>query len=227
MNLDELWFTMLLPFCLCLETEELALETIRRGTNNSSLCTTPLLRKITWLICNIRTNRTTIEDSCYLQFDPEMSSGAQCGERFTLKTENRRVFLLKNSTPEHSGHYLCECSYFNITTEEEANFSPLTVISCMMAISVVAGVTITAGVLFGLTLRKKHNRCLRQSSGPKLDNKPEDSYTSLQQPAGDLYLTAAPVNHVYVDSMGTSSVGKYKKGCLTSEEQPEDIYENI
>lgn len=58
-------------------------------------------------------------------------------------------------------------------------------------------------------------------------NKPEDSYTSLQQPAGDLYLTAAPVNHVYVDSMGTLSVGKYKKGCLASKEQPEDIYENI
>ncbi|MEQ2212820.1 hypothetical protein XENOCAPTIV_005503 [Xenoophorus captivus] len=114
---------------------------------------------------------------------------------------------------------------FCLDSEDGAGLSLLTIISCMMVISVVAGFTIVAGVLLGLTLRKTHCRCCKQSVRLEFDDKQESSYASLQQPSGDLYQTTSLLNYQHVDASG--SARKTKKAFFASKDQTEDIYENL
>ncbi|KAM4538169.1 uncharacterized protein V3H82_023914 isoform 1-T1 [Fundulus diaphanus] len=237
MDLVTLRLLFLLPFCFCLDTEETIVKTIGRGTEVFRLCARALLDNVTLIVCKIKTESSTREDGCRLLFDPEKGFEQQCGDRFTLKLENQTVFLrLNNLRPEHSGHYICECSYLegtstlhlHVTVEgDDAAISPLTIISCMMVISAAAGFAILAGLILGLTLRKTPCRHRRQSGGLKLDEKEESSYTSLQQPTGDLYQTTSHMDIEYVDTLGKKSASETKKAHLASKEQTEDIYENL
>ncbi|XP_051283195.1 uncharacterized protein LOC127378411 [Dicentrarchus labrax] len=209
----KLWF-VLLPLCLCINTEEAIVKTIGSGPDVTSICAAATLHIITLIVCKIRTE-TSGGEGCRLLYQHGQDFVHECDSRFTLRTNNQTMFLhLTNLTTEDSGNYTCECSHFRGTDtlhliltvkgEKEASNS-LKMLIYTALISSGTAVVIITGVVLGFILRKQSYRD-KTRSGPSVlsvsestcsldKDDPDNTYTSLQQPASDLYQTMSSVPH--------------------------------
>ncbi|XP_039648679.1 uncharacterized protein LOC120554123 [Perca fluviatilis] len=228
-----LCYVLLLPLCLGFDSAVTLVKTIGREPDVTPICTNTTLSPITLLVCKIRTEMSGGEE-CRLMYRYGQDFENQCDSRFTLMMVNQTVFLhLTSLTPVDSGNHTCECTHpgetyilhLNITVEEDGDADSSTQIQILSAlIGVTIVITITA-VIFGCIYRSvRHGRQPQPlSSHPNTDeDDPDDLYTSLQQPASDLYQTIS------------NSAGKMVTICLDNQEidgeetDPScDIYENI
>nr|XP_040041259.1 uncharacterized protein LOC120824445 [Gasterosteus aculeatus aculeatus] len=223
----QLCCVLLLPLCLCLDAEVSEFKTIGRGPDVTPICSNAT-EIITLIVCKIRTNRTGAE--CRLLYRYGGDFEHECDSRFTLKMENQTVFLhLTGLTPVDSGNYTCECSrvgetvtlHLNITVEgEEERESGVT--SHTRLLNALIGATtvicITA-VIFGLIYRGKRHRSRSsvRETHDSVEDDPDDPYTSLQQPAADLYQT---ISHSRGSKDQEVDGGDSDQSC-------QDTYENM
>ncbi|XP_039648680.1 uncharacterized protein LOC120554124 isoform X1 [Perca fluviatilis] len=213
----KLWLVHLLPLCFCFDNEVTFVTTTGRDPYVARLCTIDSWRKGTLIRCKISRERRRGDD-CFVAYPP----GGEdlftiCESRFTLMMVNQTVFLhLTGLTPADSGNYTCVCPFpdgkdilrLNITVEElRSRILLITVIGfACIVVSVVAT---------GHILRKKHRRHNTRSGAPvcetpvSLDqNDPDDlddPYTSLQQPADDLYQTISSVHRQHDNKRNSAS----------------------
>ncbi|XP_077956529.1 uncharacterized protein LOC144406105 isoform X1 [Gasterosteus aculeatus] len=223
----KLCFVLLLYLPVCFNSEVSEFKTIGRGPDVTPICSNAT-ENITLIVCKIRTNRTGAE--CRLLYRHGGDFEHECDSRFTLKMENQTVFLhLTGLTPVDSGNYTCECSHvgetvtlhLNITVEgEEERESGVT--SHTRLLNALIGATtvicITA-VIFGLIYRGKRHRSrssVRETHG-SVEDDPDDPYTSLQQPAADLYQT---ISHSRGSKDQEVDGGDSDQSC-------QDTYENM
>ncbi|XP_017289986.1 uncharacterized protein LOC108246785 [Kryptolebias marmoratus] len=238
MDQTNLWFVLLLPLCLCLDTKENVLKTVGRDPDFTPLCSNVTLSLITEVVCRIETKGISEgRGGCRLLYSSTDASQRECDSRFSLKTENQTVYLhLTGLTPEDSGSYTCKCSHHNgtntlhlqVTVEDASSVSPLTRLSLTAVISTATGFIIVTGVLLGLILRKKHFsfRCHKQSRKFEISEKQDGLYESLQQPSDDLYQTTSSGRHHRINTRMINSVRKALRTPSANREQTDEVYEN-
>ncbi|XP_044043800.1 uncharacterized protein LOC122872112 isoform X2 [Siniperca chuatsi] len=166
----KLWFVLLLPLCLCFDSEDILVKTIGSEPDVTPICTNATLSIITLIVCKISTERNGGAE-CRLLYGHGWDFVHECDSRFTLKTKNQTVFLhLTSLKPEDRGNYTCECSHLdgvyilhlNITVEaasHEQDFSSS--FFRILPIIVIGGVTasiIVIGLVLKGILRKIHSR---------------------------------------------------------------------
>lgn len=199
-------------------------KTIGGEPDVTPICTNETLSILTLIVCKIRTERSRGEE-CRLLYQHGQDFVHECDSRFTLMTENQTVFLhLTSLTPEDSGNYTCECSlwkgtyilHLNITVEEDEDISSSTQMPIPSALTCVLMTIfiIMTGVILGFIHRTKSNGdCSRSNtSGSPGKDDPDDPYTSLQQPASDLYQTISnPARIIATDHLDTQEVDQSYK----------------
>ncbi|XP_042260627.1 uncharacterized protein LOC121891968 [Thunnus maccoyii] len=198
-------FFLLLP--LCADTKVTVVKTTGREPVITPVCMNENLGVIVVLTCRISTRRHWGE-ACQLLYTHDKKFNQECDSRFTLMTENQTIFLcLTSLTPVDSGNYSCECSYergthpvhLDITVEAEeegGTFSGMRVIAtAVITVTVTATFIMAAGIICGPILRRNNHRQNTSSGASELTRTEtpcvleEDPYTSLQQPASDVYQT--------------------------------------
>ncbi|XP_042260626.1 uncharacterized protein LOC121891967 [Thunnus maccoyii] len=216
----KLWFVLLLLLPAYNNSQVTPVKTTGREPYITPICTNETLNIITFIICKIRTERSRGEE-CHLGFHYERGFEHGCDPRFTLMKKNWTLFLqLTSVTPVDSGNYSCECTYIegtntlhlqitvevnpSATVEDEEATSSTKISIASAAVSVTVFIIIT-GVILGFIHRRKHHRnCSRtdtsgssvcETPGSLTGDDPDDPYTSLQQPANDLYQTISSINH--------------------------------
>ncbi|XP_031708003.1 uncharacterized protein LOC116386138 [Anarrhichthys ocellatus] len=235
-ELTQMCCVLLLPLCLCFNSEVTERKTIGREPDVTPICTNATEDIITLIVCEIRTERSGGE--CRLLYRYGEDFVHECDSRFTLMMENQTVFLhLTSLTPVDSGNYTCECSRnggidtlrLNIIVEEEAasRFTS-TLIQCALIGVTTLVITIT-GLMFGLICKRKRDRSRSATSGLSVcetpnsfdEDDPDDPYTSLQQPASDLYQTISRSNIENICFNNQEIDGG------ESDQSYEDLYENV
>ncbi|XP_078021786.1 uncharacterized protein LOC117255173 isoform X2 [Epinephelus lanceolatus] len=231
----KLQFLLFLPLCLCFDSEETVVKTIRREPDVTLLCSNATLSTITLIVCRISTEMSRGEE-CRLLYRFGGDFVHECDSRFTLTEENHTVFLhLTNLTPVDSGDYTCECSHahgtdkihLSVTVEgEEEGSTSITIYTAVICCA--AGLITVTGVVLGLTLRKCYCR-YNSRSGSSVCETPvsvdkderDDPYTSLEQSGSGLYETMSPVHHQH-DKKRTSASSK-----IVTLHLEQEIYENM
>ncbi|XP_042260625.1 uncharacterized protein LOC121891966 [Thunnus maccoyii] len=221
----KLWFVLLLLLPAYNNSQVTFVKTTGREPYITPICTNETLNMLTLIICKIRTERSRGEE-CRLMYKYGQDFENECDSRFTLMKKNQTIFLhLTSLTPVDSGNYSCECIYpgrtdtlhLHITVEvnssatvEDEEATSSTKISIASA---AVGVTVFI-IITGVIHRRKHHRnCSRtdtsgssvcKSPGSLDPDDPDDPYTSLQQPANDLYQTISSIHHQH-DAKTTSA----------------------
>ncbi|XP_067439413.1 uncharacterized protein [Thunnus thynnus] len=209
----KLWFVLLLLLPAYNNSQVTPVKTTGREPYVTPICTNETLNIITFIIRKIRTERSRGEE-CHLGFHYERGFEHGCDSRFKLMKKNRTIFLhLTSLTPVDGGNYSCECTYIegtntlhlHITVEEDEEATSSTKISIASAAVGVTVFIIITGVILGFIHRGKHHRnCSRtdtsgssvcETPGSLTGDDPDDPYTSLQQPANDLYQTISSIHH--------------------------------
>ncbi|XP_047432038.1 uncharacterized protein LOC125000566 [Mugil cephalus] len=243
MNHGKQWFLLLLPLCWCFDTEETVVKTLGGAPDVTAVCSNATLQTIVLIVCKIKTKSRGESCSVLYQHGHDFEHG--CDSRFTLTTNNQTVFLrLRDLTPQDSGVYTCECSHargtdtmhIDITVEdEEASASFMT---RLIFITTFTALIIVTGVVLGLILWKSHCRSHARSSPNGLSNEdnPDDQYTSLRQPQGDLYHILECHQHKAHDKMPHSAYShkatanleqELSRKAETETDHMCEIYENI
>ncbi|XP_047432037.1 uncharacterized protein LOC125000565 [Mugil cephalus] len=242
----KLWFVLLLRLFLT-DSEgvhQYLVKTIGKELDVTPLCTNKTGSFITFIICKIRTEMSRGK-TCCLFYDHGQDFVHECDSRFTLVKENHTVFLhLINLTPKESGNHTCECSYvggtqflhLNITVKDKETSGSF--MTRFIFIATSTALIIVTGVVLGLILRKIHSRSHTRSSPYGLSNEdnPDDQYTSLRQPEGDLYRILECHQHKAYDKMPHSAYShkatanleqELSRKAETETDHTCEIYENI
>ncbi|XP_068575751.1 uncharacterized protein [Cebidichthys violaceus] len=245
-RLTQMCYVLLLPLCLCFDSEVTLVKTIGREPDVTPICTNATEHMIVLIVCTIRTER---REECRLLYQYEEDFMFECDPRFTLMMENQTVFLhLTSLTPVDSGNYTCECSHpggtyilhLNITVEEEEDTDMTTYMQLQnVLIGATVVITITAAIVIVITITaviwliyrgiRHSDRSRPATSGLSVretpvscdEDDPEDPYTSLQQAAGDLYQTISRSN------TENNCFNNQEVDGSESDQSCEDLYESI
>ncbi|XP_041834547.1 uncharacterized protein LOC121635462 isoform X2 [Melanotaenia boesemani] len=229
----KLCFVLLLPQTVCFENEVILVKTVGTETDVTPLCTNETLDLIA---CKMRPERMGGEE-CRLLYQYGHNFINECGSKFNLVTINQTVFLhLSSLTPADGGKYTCECVnlsgtftyHLNITVEENeaGSFTEDTFPRAWVGVVVFFAVT---SAILGFFYKKLHHRvCLRSDTPDSFDEAdPDETYTSLQQPDGELYHTIFPARHRH--DAERNSAGRAATFSQNSNQMNPncEIYENI
>ncbi|XP_049426573.1 uncharacterized protein LOC125885138 [Epinephelus fuscoguttatus] len=229
----KLCFVLLLPLIVCFDSEVTLVKTISSEPDVTPICTNATLSPIIFILCKISTVMSSGEE-CILSYRYAEGFEHGCDSRFTLVAKNQTVFLhLINLTPVDSGDCTCECTHhggieivhLNITVEEDEGTSSYTRILIPNVLIGLTAVLIITGVIFGSICRGIHHGCCSRSATSGLSETPgsldgDDPYTSLQQPASDLYQTISD------SANSTACLHNYEIDGVETDPSC-DIYENI
>ncbi|XP_075994697.1 uncharacterized protein LOC142989161 isoform X3 [Genypterus blacodes] len=191
---------------LCAGAHEVShVKTTGRGPDVTLICPNTTDNMIVQTVCKIQTQRSRGAE-CLLMYQHEGNFVHGCDSRFTLQTDSEGVVLnLRNLSQEDSGNISCECVHqggtdtvrLSVTVEEdeEAKAPPPPPPPPPVMLLTVSGVVLfcivsAAALVFVLRRRKLHRENPRSGAS---EEEPDDAYTSLQQPASDLYQTIASV----------------------------------
>ncbi|XP_067439438.1 uncharacterized protein [Thunnus thynnus] len=202
------------------------LKTAGREPYITPICTDETLNIIILVVCKIRTERSRGEE-CHLAFKYGEKIFNECDPRFTFMKKNQTIFLhLTSLTPVDSGNYSCECTHPGVTnilhlhitvevnssatveSEEATSSTKISISSTAVGVTVFIIIT---GVILGFIHRRKHHRnsSRTDTAGSSVcktptGDDPDDPYTSLQQPANNLYQTISSIHHQH-DAKTTAS----------------------
>ncbi|XP_051283194.1 uncharacterized protein LOC127378410 [Dicentrarchus labrax] len=243
------WLVLLLPLCLCFDTEVTLVKTIGKEQDVTPICTTRVLRILS-VVCKIRTERTRGK-GCRLLYQQEWGFETECNSRFTLTMENQTVFLnLTSLTPVDSGNFTCECSRaegihilrLNITVEasHEVQNSSSSSGTWSIIVIVIAIFIIVPGVFHRRILRETRCRddtrfgasgqSVCETPGSLDTDDPENPYASLEQPGSDIYQNISSVHHQHHSKLKSSrkkTATSFDQEIENETDQNYEIYENL
>ncbi|XP_049426174.1 uncharacterized protein LOC125884924 [Epinephelus fuscoguttatus] len=230
----KLWLVPLLPLCVCFDHEVTRVRTtVREEPYVAPLCSTDSLRKDSVILCRISKEMKRGED-CTMAYRQGKELQSDCDSRYTVITLNQTVYLhLASLTAVDSGNYTCRCPFpdgkdtlfLHMTVEEPSSSSRiLRTTTILIGCAFIIG----TGLILGHKLRKKYFRDNTRSGGSGFPTRatpfslnqddPDESYTSLQQPAGDLYQTVFSVHQQH---------DKWDEQEIDERETDQNIYQNV